>query len=357
LTPEELARLSVAQFGARVILEQLDRIRRHERGTRRGRDPEELHKMRVATRRLRVAFRTFARPLAKTGAGYLPEAEARQVADALGEVRDLDVFAEWLTAQAASADAGTEDAAAALLRLRDERLSRRKLARKRMIEALNGPALAALSDDLRQRMLAIYDPASETTDPALDIEPGLDAGGVKKKKSKKKRVPKRRRVGRAGRKLIARALKQLHKRGDSLFAPAEIDLHRVRIGAKRFRYVCEFLAPAYGVALDEAIARATAVQDSLGELHDAQVATAALLADVQRVASSADSEDAGPIAHLIAAQHARAATALEQFRTQWPLIPGRQWAKRIHPAKAQPATGSDQPSDAPSVSTSEDTQT
>src|SRR5687767_10218895 len=88
----DLSGLSLAEFGARLMLEQLTRIAKHEPGTRAGDDPEELHKMRVATRRLRTAFAVFGKALATAGLETLPVDEAKRVAAALGAVRDQDVF-------------------------------------------------------------------------------------------------------------------------------------------------------------------------------------------------------------------------------------------------------------------------
>src|SRR5688500_3394741 len=102
--------LSLAQLRARIMLEQLDRIAKHEAGTRAGIDAEELHKMRVATRRLRVAFGVFGDALARAGVGSLPVEETRRLAAALGGVRDQDVFVEWLDAQTAGHLAESMDA-------------------------------------------------------------------------------------------------------------------------------------------------------------------------------------------------------------------------------------------------------
>ena len=44
----------------RVLAERLDALVEHEAGTRAGEDPEELHDMRVASRRLRAAVDAFA---------------------------------------------------------------------------------------------------------------------------------------------------------------------------------------------------------------------------------------------------------------------------------------------------------
>lgn len=308
LAADELARLSVAQFGARLLLEQLARIARHETGTRSGDDPEDLHKMRVATRRLRVAFATFGDALRTAGVGELPVAETKRVADALGEVRDLDVFMAWLDARASEWGPGSDEAAA-VERLRRERRGRWEDARSRLLAALDGRDMAALRGDLRGRLEAIGYPPFHV--------PGA---GVKKKE----------RAGRAGRRLAEKARRRLQKRGKGMFAPTAEELHRVRIAAKRFRYVCEFVRPAMeerGAQLDEAISSATAIQDSLGDLHDAEVAETALLDDVVRLGYEGQARDAGTIAGLVKAQRKRREAALLRFREQWERRPKDGWLK------------------------------
>ena len=79
----------------RVFRKHFERMKVNEPGTRLGEDPEFLHDMRVSTRRLRMAFRTFR-------AAFKPERLARfnrdlkWIAAVLGEVRDLDVYLERL---------------------------------------------------------------------------------------------------------------------------------------------------------------------------------------------------------------------------------------------------------------------
>jgi CHAD domain-containing protein len=82
---------TVAEGIRKTLLFHLKRMVHHERGTRLGEDIEELHDMRVATRRMRAAIKIFAdhidmsaiKPFAK---------ELRRVGRTLGAVRDLDVF-------------------------------------------------------------------------------------------------------------------------------------------------------------------------------------------------------------------------------------------------------------------------
>jgi len=317
----EVSRLSLGQLGARIMLEQLEQIEKHEPGARAGSDPEELHKMRVATRRLRVAFGVFEEELAKAGVGELPVEEAKQVADALGGVRDLDVFIEWLDEQGRNPGSG-ESGAAAIRHVRADRSARRNEARRRMIETLDGPAPVALGNALTTQLEAIG--------CASFMVPG---DGVRKKD----------RVARAGKRLLERSRKRLVKRGAGLFAPTMGELHSVRIAAKRFRYTCEFVRPALPVsdaALAAAIERATAVQDTLGELHDAHIAEAALLDDAIGAGMGGDGPAAAGIAALAKGQRARAEAALLGFREAWEQVPRRGWLK-MRPAAPAEETNDD----------------
>ena len=80
---------SLGTAGRKVLRMHLARMLHFEAGTRSGEDPEDLHKMRVATRRMRGAWRVFDgayRP--KVQRRYVKE--LRSIALALGEVRDVD---------------------------------------------------------------------------------------------------------------------------------------------------------------------------------------------------------------------------------------------------------------------------
>ena len=137
------------------------------------------------------------------------------------------------------------------------------------------------------------------------------------------RTKKKRRVKRAGPRLIRRARRRLAKHAALLFAPTSEELHEVRIAAKRYRYVCEFLRPALAAAeaeLTARIERATVVQDALGELHDAELAEAALIEDAIRAGTNGDARAAAGIAALARTQRGRAHEALIQFREAWKLL-------------------------------------
>jgi triphosphatase len=83
------ATLSCGEVAFAILRRHFGQMLAHEPGVRLGEDPEELHDMRVATRRLRAALKLYSDVLPKRSERY--ERDLRWVARALGEVRDLDV--------------------------------------------------------------------------------------------------------------------------------------------------------------------------------------------------------------------------------------------------------------------------
>jgi inorganic triphosphatase YgiF len=109
---------TVAAAGRLVLRRQLLRMLERETLARTG-DAQAIKQMRVATRRMRSAWRVFGDTFKKR-ARRRYVAELRRVADALGEVRDLDVLLDGLpadTALAPLAQAWRERRAAAHARL------------------------------------------------------------------------------------------------------------------------------------------------------------------------------------------------------------------------------------------------
>jgi CHAD domain-containing protein len=105
----------------RVILTRWREMMSYRDGTLAGDDIEELHAMRVSSRRLRAAMDAFA--------GAFPDAsfrrylrEVKTVTDTLGEARDLDVAIEALEAIRGDLDAVAHPGIDGLIdRYRDER--------------------------------------------------------------------------------------------------------------------------------------------------------------------------------------------------------------------------------------------
>lgn len=100
------------QAALKIIRPRLAEMWQHLPGTIAGEDVEELHQMRVASRRLRAAVDICAPCFPpKRYAGF--RQEVAEVTDALGGVRDCDVLLEFLIAERESVgpeeEAGIDD--------------------------------------------------------------------------------------------------------------------------------------------------------------------------------------------------------------------------------------------------------
>ncbi|MFE7560510.1 CHAD domain-containing protein [Kitasatospora sp. NPDC057500] len=216
--------------------------------------PDAVHRMRVACRRLRSVFRTYRRLLAPGATDELV-AELRWLAAALGRARDREVLGERLVARARElpAECGPERLAAEL-----ERWGRAEYRRVRpeVVAALDSPRRRALADGL----------AALLADPPLRGRAGRAAG------------PELARVAaREQRRTAERVRAALAGGAERDGAEQDEALHEARKAAKRARYAGETAVPVAGRAAERYVARMKAVQEVLGEHQDAVVAAAALL--------------------------------------------------------------------------------
>lgn len=197
-------------------------------------DPEYIHQMRVALRRLRSALRTF-RPLLPGGFEAAIVPPLRALARALGEARDWDVLAGEIVGPACGAF--REDARLAALEAAVGRA--RQQARDTAGRVLDAPAHAVFELDLAARLLALANDRADTDLAAFAS----------------------RRLGRLHRKALALA--------DDATDLDPARLHALRIGVKRLRYAIEFFAPLYRAHdAHGALASLAALQDTLGALND-----------------------------------------------------------------------------------------
>ena len=232
---------SLRQRLGSLIAEQAGEITAHDPGTRLGSDPEELHQMRVATRRLRALLRA-VRPVADRSWSEALRAELAWLGRALGPVRDLDVLLEHLRAQAAGLEPGPAEAFEPLLaKLEHERAG----ARDAMLRALRKPRYLELLDAL--------DAAAERPRLAPDTSGTLSS--------------------------IARHEFRRFRKAARRLPPEATDdeLHALRILAKRARYAAEFAAHDMQQPPTRFIRSAKRVQDILGVHQDARVCEERLL--------------------------------------------------------------------------------
>lgn len=200
-------------------------LREREPGVRLGADPEELHKQRVATRRLRSLLRSTRAQLADPDRAQRLRDELRWLGRLLGEVRDRDVLIAYLVEELGT----IEEAGAfgAILELLD---AEREEARKDVLAAFDSPRY-------RQLIAELEWPPALRDGERLATAAAADYGRLRK------------------------AVKGLDD------PPKDEELHRVRIRAKRARYAAEAVGGE-----SRFVARAKDVQDVLGEHQDAVVA-------------------------------------------------------------------------------------
>ena len=174
------------------LREQLREIERHDPGTRLGRDPESLHDMRVAVRRLRALLRAGGK-LVATDTDEL-DARLKELGRVLGEVRDLDVLIERLEGEAAElGDVDAKQARPLLAVLRTERSG----SRRRLLADLRSAEYLALLDDTA-RTIEELEPSG--SDASLDE--------LADKAFAKLRKAVRDAAGRAGRRRAARGAEE-----------------------------------------------------------------------------------------------------------------------------------------------------
>lgn len=244
-TPGVTADDHIAEAGRKVLRFHLARMLAREAGTREGVDPEELHAMRVATRRQRAAWRVF-------GESFRPARTKRyrnglrEIASRLGTVRDLDVLLE--AADAYRADLPVTEQRALEPMLRDWH-GRRDDARILLLRELDSGRYQRWVDDYRDFV---------RTEGAAVIPVGPTQ-------------PHRVRDTAPSR--IWAAYEQI-RAYEPVLRWADVEtLHELRIAGKWLRYTLEFVREALEPEVTPLLARVTALQDHLGLMNDADVAS------------------------------------------------------------------------------------
>jgi CHAD domain-containing protein len=206
----------------------------HDPGTRLGGDPEDLHQLRVATRRLR-AFLRAARGLLTRERSEQLRADLGWLGSALGPLRDLDVLVDYFRGEVEALGPDADGAPDLVSTLE----ARRADARAALLEAMGSERYLALLDDVE----------------AFAADPPLEKGSDTKLSA-----------------IWWKETKRLRKAVDRLDSdPSDEDLHAVRILVKRARYAAELAANELGDLGAAFVERAKTAQDVLGMHQDASV--------------------------------------------------------------------------------------
>ncbi len=212
-----------------------------------GRDPEGVHQLRVALRRLRSAVSVFGRVIRPERRAWL-SGEAKRILGRLGPARDEDVF---LTESLAPVLAARPD---------DPSL----LALRRAAEAARTEAYAAVR-------AAIADPSY--TRFLLQLGRWIEAGGWREDATSKGAAWLDRPLVAFADRLLARRHRKALKLGRRFAELTPAERHRLRIALKKLRYATEFFGSIYGGKRTRSyLAALKQLQDTLGHLNDVAVA-------------------------------------------------------------------------------------
>ena len=293
-TPGVLADDHVAEAGRKVLRFHLAKMIAKEDGTRDGIDPEDLHGMRVATRRQRAAWRVFGEAF-RADRTKKHRGRLREVAARLGAVRDLDVLIE-------AADAYRADLPVAEQRALEPLLAAWRLhrddARVLLMRELDSDGYRRWLDDyaefVRHEGVAAL--------PVVPTEPH--------------------RVRDTAASRIQAAYEHVRSY-EPVLRWADVDtLHELRIHGKWLRYSLEFVREALGPEADGLIARVTALQDHLGLMKDADVAAHLARSFLVEHAGSISDGESGAIARYLVSREKEVARLHRTVGRAWRGVAG-----------------------------------
>jgi CHAD domain-containing protein len=297
----------MSEAGRKVIYLHFTRMLANEAGTRLGEDPEALHDMRVATRRMRAAFALFGphfdeKVLKQFGKGL------RRAGRTLGAVRDLDVLLDKARAHVASLP---PESAGSLDPLLAHWETARDVARRQMLDTLDGSAYREFVADFG----------------AFLTTPGAGARSI----AEDEPVPFQ--VRHVAPSLIITHYESVRAFERLLPGAPLLTYHALRIDCKGLRYALEFFRDLLGDEAPALIKQVTGMQDLLGELQDAHVAETLLdgfLRDHRKAARKRPAElSLAGVEAYREVQLARQAELVAAFPAPWAEVVGPDFRRKL----------------------------
>lgn len=299
----------MAEAVRKVMYRQYQAMLANEAGCRGGKSIDAVHDMRVATRRLRVAFKLFGAYYKRSLVRDL-EQDLRRTGRTLGAARDLDVF--------------------------------NKTARQ-YLRTLPKPQRADLDPLLtswkRQRQMAhrelvgYFDSSRyrRLVEKLGDFLTTTGAGVAAAKQPVAARIEVRH--------VLASTLWERYEavRAYEVVLPtaAPETLHALRIECKYLRYTLEFFQEVLGPGVSPLIQQVIAVQDHLGEIQDGEVASR-LLAEYlskafkeQAIASSGETADLDGVTRYLSHRREQSRQMTATFPQMWKQIDSVKFRRRL----------------------------
>lgn len=235
---------SVCAFGAVTMLKQLAAIQAELDGVLAAEDIECIHRMRVASRRLRAAQEYFDACLPRKSAVEW-EKQIRAVTRSLGNARDLDIQIEALHKfQLTSEDPYYQFGFKRLML----RLSqKRSQAQFKVLSAVKKFTINPVVPQVQNKLIKFSPLIDNTIAPSTPLHI-------------------------LAHQAISEKLESFLNYESCVHIPErKLELHAMRIAAKKLRYTLEIFAPIYHGAFKTWLGSIRQVQDQIGEIHDCDV--------------------------------------------------------------------------------------
>ena len=275
----------MAEAGRKIFARQIRRMKRHEAGSRTGEDIESVHQMRVAIRRMRSLFKligAYYRP--KTVAKY--ERGLRNIARALGAIRDLDVLILDLHAYQAELPPASQPVMAQVIATLDDRRSGYRVQLNRLFDSKR---YARFARQLRR----------------LSKRKGQGARRLK-------RIETPHQVRHALPLLLHERLARVKAYDSVLPASEDAVLHALRVEYKQLRYALEFFQPLLGRSATPFLGQVKQMQEILGRINDI-----AVFSDYVRRLDNVSAEQAALVEGYAQSRNAELVGLRAQFNQAW----------------------------------------
>ena len=235
---------SVRIFGADFMLDKVQGIEDEIDGALIGKDIEYIHRLRVASRRLRAAFRCFNDCLPNKKLDNWQD-ETKRITRALGNARDLDIQIDLLDRlyQDELDDKFKPGYRRLLLRIKQRRTKAQKKVNK-VLDQLKEQRILI-------KMRAYLEKLANKSKGSYLFTPSLYQKAFS---------------------VINTALEEFLTYEKFVYEPENVkELHAMRIACKHLRYSLEIFVPVYNKSLLPYVQIMKDIQDHLGAIHDADV--------------------------------------------------------------------------------------
>ena len=247
----------LCRFGMQRLPPLLEAFEKEIEGVRAAGDIEYIHRMRVASRRLRAALPLFRSCFPqKQYARWMKEITG--ITRALGEARDTDVQIAFLARFRRKSNAawkvrpgaaGTNPVEPAIAFLIKDLQKKRQQLQVRVISALEALEKSGIAGDMRTTFASRAATGRRT--PLQAAAFGVPTVAALRIESRLEDM---------------RAFEPWVEHADAV-----AEHHAMRIAAKKLRYTMEVYAPVYRLGLVKPISRVKKVQEILGDIHDCDV--------------------------------------------------------------------------------------